>query len=31
MPVEEGFHCASDKNDFWIDADDIRKLLESGI
>ncbi|GAB3751425.1 UDP-N-acetylglucosamine 4,6-dehydratase (inverting) [Yimella radicis] len=31
VPVEEGFHCASDKNDIWIDADDIRKLLESGI
>jgi FlaA1/EpsC-like NDP-sugar epimerase len=30
-PVPEGFHCASDKNDLWIGADDIRKMLEAGI
>lgn len=30
-PVPDGFHCASDKNDIWYDADDIRKILESGI
>ncbi|WP_265447742.1 UDP-N-acetylglucosamine 4,6-dehydratase (inverting) [Flexivirga meconopsidis] len=30
-PVPEGFHCSSDKNDIWIDADDIRKILESGV
>ncbi|NUO91297.1 MAG: polysaccharide biosynthesis protein, partial [Dermatophilaceae bacterium] len=30
-PVPEGFHCASDKNDIWIGADDIRKMLEAGI
>jgi UDP-N-acetylglucosamine 4,6-dehydratase (inverting) len=31
VPVPEGFHCASDKNDIWIDADDIRKILDSGV
>ena len=30
-PVIDGFHCASDKNDLWYDADDLRKILESGI
>lgn len=30
-PVPDGFHCASDKNDLWYDADDIREILESGI
>nr|WP_246242575.1 UDP-N-acetylglucosamine 4,6-dehydratase (inverting) [Flexivirga aerilata] len=30
-PVPEGFHCSSDKNDIWIDADDIRKILDSGV
>ncbi|KNX37765.1 UDP-N-acetylglucosamine 4,6-dehydratase (inverting) [Luteipulveratus halotolerans] len=30
-PVPEGFHCASDKNDLWMSADDIRKVLESGV
>lgn len=29
-PVPEGFHCASDKNDIWYDADDMRKLLDLG-
>lgn len=28
VPVPDGFHCASDKNDIWYDADDIRKLLD---
>lgn len=28
VPVPDGFHCASDKNDIWYDADDIRALLE---
>lgn len=28
VPVADGFHCASDKNDIWYDADDIRALLE---
>lgn len=31
VPVPEGFHCASDKNDLWYDADDIRRILESGV
>ncbi|MGL4174811.1 MAG: UDP-N-acetylglucosamine 4,6-dehydratase (inverting) [Dermatophilaceae bacterium] len=31
VPVPDGFHCASDKNDLWYSADDIRGLLESGI
>lgn len=31
VPVPEGFHCASDKNDIWIDADDIREILDSGV
>ncbi|WP_018155319.1 UDP-N-acetylglucosamine 4,6-dehydratase (inverting) [Demetria terragena] len=26
-PVEDGFHCASDKNDIWYDAEDIREIL----
>lgn len=30
-PVPEGFHCASDKNDLWYTAEDIRKILESGV
>ncbi|GAA2488178.1 UDP-N-acetylglucosamine 4,6-dehydratase (inverting) [Terrabacter carboxydivorans] len=30
-PVPEGFHCASDKNDLWIGADEIRGMLEAGI
>ena len=30
-PVPEGFHCASDKNDLWMSAEDIRKVLESGV
>ncbi|HSU75014.1 MAG TPA: UDP-N-acetylglucosamine 4,6-dehydratase (inverting) [Terrabacter sp.] len=30
-PVPEGFHCASDKNDIWIGADEIRDMLEAGI
>jgi UDP-N-acetylglucosamine 4,6-dehydratase/5-epimerase len=30
-PVPDGFHCASDKNDLWYSAEDIRGLLESGI
>ena len=29
--VPEGFHCASDKNDLWIGADEIREMLEAGI
>ena len=31
VPVPDGFHCASDKNDIWYDAEDLRKVLESGI
>jgi UDP-N-acetylglucosamine 4,6-dehydratase (inverting) len=31
VPVPDGFHCASDKNDIWIDADDIREILDSGV
>lgn len=31
VPVEVGFHCASDKNDIWYSAEDIRKLLDSGV
>jgi FlaA1/EpsC-like NDP-sugar epimerase len=31
VPVPDGFHCASDKNDIWYDADDLRAVLESGI
>lgn len=30
-PVPEGFHCASDKNDLWYSAEEIREILESGI
>lgn len=30
-PVPDGFHCASDKNDLWYSAEDIRKVLESGV
>ncbi|MDF8262970.1 UDP-N-acetylglucosamine 4,6-dehydratase (inverting) [Luteipulveratus flavus] len=30
-PVPEGFHCASDKNDLWYSAEDIRKVIESGV
>jgi FlaA1/EpsC-like NDP-sugar epimerase len=30
-PVPTGFHCASDKNDLWIGADEIREMLEAGI
>lgn len=30
-PVPDGFHCASDKNDIWYDAEDLRRVLESGI
>lgn len=30
-PVPEGFHCSSDKNDLWYSAEDIRKVLESGV
>lgn len=29
--VPEGFHCSSDKNDLWYSAEDIRKVLETGI
>ena len=31
VPVPEGFHCSSDKNDLWYSAEDIRKVLDSGI
>ncbi|KRB80302.1 UDP-N-acetylglucosamine 4,6-dehydratase (inverting) [Nocardioides sp. Root190] len=31
IPVPEGFHCASDKNDIWIGVDELRALLESGV
>ena len=31
VPVPDGFHCASDKNDIWYDAGDLREVLESGI
>lgn len=31
QPVPEGFHCASDKNDLWLDADELRELLATGI
>ncbi len=31
QPVPDGFHCASDKNDLWYSAEDIRAVLESGI
>ena len=30
-PVPDGFHCASDKNDLWMNAEELRELLESGI
>lgn len=30
-PVPAGFHCSSDKNDLWYSAEDIRKVLESGV
>ena len=30
-PVPEGFHCASDKNDLWYSAEEIRTILESGV
>lgn len=30
-PVPEGFHCASDKNDLWLNTEELRALLESGI
>ena len=29
-PVPAGFHCASDKNDLWISAEEIRTMLEAG-
>lgn len=29
--VPEGFHCSSDKNDLWYSAEDIRRVLESGV
>lgn len=31
VPVPEGFHCASDKNDIWWGVEDLREVLESGI
>ncbi|WP_022901571.1 UDP-N-acetylglucosamine 4,6-dehydratase (inverting) [Humibacter albus] len=31
VPVPEGFHCSSDKNDIWYDVDDLRAVLEAGI
>ncbi|PWJ26049.1 UDP-N-acetylglucosamine 4,6-dehydratase (inverting) [Branchiibius hedensis] len=31
VPVPEGFHCSSDKNDLWYSAEDIRRVLESGV
>ena len=31
VPVPEGFRCASDANDLWYDADDIRKILETEV
>lgn len=31
VPVPEGFHCASDKNDIWWGVDELREALESGI
>ena len=31
VPVPEGFHCASDKNDLWYSAEDIRGIIESGV
>lgn len=31
VPVPEGFHCSSDKNDLWYSAEDIRKVLDSGV
>ncbi|KYH42989.1 UDP-N-acetylglucosamine 4,6-dehydratase (inverting) [Branchiibius sp. NY16-3462-2] len=31
VPVPEGFHCSSDKNDLWYSAEDIRGVLESGV
>ena len=30
-PVADGFHCASDKNDLWYSAEEIRSILESGV
>jgi UDP-N-acetylglucosamine 4,6-dehydratase (inverting) len=30
-PVVDGFHCASDVNDLWYSADDIREILEAGV
>jgi UDP-N-acetylglucosamine 4,6-dehydratase (inverting) len=30
-PVPAGFHCSSDKNDLWYDADGIRTVLELGV
>lgn len=31
VPVPAGFHCASDKNDLWYDADDIAKILAENV
>ncbi|TWP35073.1 UDP-N-acetylglucosamine 4,6-dehydratase (inverting) [Leekyejoonella antrihumi] len=30
-PVADGFHYASNKNDIWYSAEEIRKILESGV
>lgn len=31
VPVPEGFHCSSDKNDLWYSVEDIQRVLESGV
>ncbi|MCA1984211.1 UDP-N-acetylglucosamine 4,6-dehydratase (inverting) [Nocardioides nematodiphilus] len=31
VPVPDGFHCASDKNDIWWGVDELREILASGI
>ncbi|WP_460567550.1 UDP-N-acetylglucosamine 4,6-dehydratase (inverting) [Humibacter soli] len=31
VPVPEGFHCSSDKNDIWYGVDELRAVLEAGI
>ena len=30
-PVPVGFHCSSDKNDLWYDAEDIRRVLDLSV
>ncbi len=31
VPVPQGFHCASDKNDLWYSAEDIKKIIEDTV